>query len=99
MVAATSAKYSDDGAGRLANLIAYAAFLAVFPLLLVLLTLVEILLFGHRSLQDDVVNAALRQFPEVGDELRHNITGLSGAEHGGPGRGGCVCGWSTGASG
>jgi len=78
LVAATVAKYTEDGAGRMANLLAYTAFLAVFPLLLVLLTLVEILLFGHPSAQKDVVDAALRQFPDVGDELRHNITGLTG---------------------
>ena len=77
-VAATVAKYRDDGAGLLANLLAYSAFLSVFPLLLVLLTLVEVLLFGHPSAQKDVVDAALRQFPDVGDELRNNITGLSG---------------------
>ncbi len=55
-----------------------AAFLSVFPLVLVLLTLAEILLFGHPTAQKDVVDAALRQFPDVGEELRDNITGLSG---------------------
>ncbi|MGA2837858.1 MAG: YihY/virulence factor BrkB family protein [Acidimicrobiales bacterium] len=78
VVAATVVKYGEDGAGRLADLLAYGAFLAVFPMLLILLTLVEVLLFGHPAIQKDVVDAALRQFPDVGDELRDNITGLSG---------------------
>ena len=78
LVGATVAKYRDDRAGLLANLLAYGAFLAVFPLVLVLLTLAEVLLFGHKAAQQEVVDAALRQFPDVGDELRHNITGLSG---------------------
>ncbi len=78
VLGATIAKYRDDRAGLLANLLAYTAFLAVFPLVLVLLTLVEVLLFGHPSAQKEVVDAALRQFPDVGEELRHNITGLSG---------------------
>jgi YihY family inner membrane protein len=78
VVGATVAKYRDDRAGLLANLLAYGAFLAVFPLVLVLLTLAEVLLFGHRTAQQEVVDAALRQFPDVGDELRQNITGLSG---------------------
>ncbi len=78
VVGATVAKYRDDRAGLLANLLAYAAFLAVFPLLLVLLTLAEVLLFGHKAVQTEVVDAALRQFPDVGNELRANITGLSG---------------------
>ena len=78
VVGATVAKYRDDRAGLLGNLLAYAAFLAVFPLVLLLLTLVEVLLFGHQAVQQEVVDAALRQFPEVGAELRTNITGLSG---------------------
>jgi YihY family inner membrane protein len=78
VVGGTAVKYRDDRAGLLANLLAYAAFLAVFPLVLVLLTLVEVLLFGHPTVQKEVVDAALRQFPDVGEELRSNITGLSG---------------------
>ena len=76
MLSAVLAKWYDDGAGRLANLMAYSAFLAVFPLLLILLTLVEILLVGHKGAQQDVIDAALRQFPEIGSELRANINGL-----------------------
>jgi YihY family inner membrane protein len=78
VVVATASKFAEDRAGRLSDLLAYSAFLAVFPLLLVLLTLVEVFLYGHPAAQKDVVDAALRQFPDVGDELRHNITGLSG---------------------
>jgi len=77
VVSAVLAKWYDDGAGRLANLLAYSAFLAVFPMLLILLTLVEILLVGHKTAQQDVIDAALRQFPEIGSELRANINGLS----------------------
>jgi len=78
VLGATVAKYRDDRAGLLGNLLAYAAFLAVFPLVLVLLTLVEILLYGHQKAQQEVVDAALRQFPDIGQELHQNITGLSG---------------------
>jgi len=78
VVGATVAKYRDDRAGLLANLLAYAGFLAVFPLVLVLLTLTEVLLHGHPAVQNEVVDAALRQFPAVGRELRTNVTGLSG---------------------
>ncbi len=78
MLGATFVKYRDDRAGMLANLVAYGAFLSVFPLVLVLITAVEIVLYGHRAAQQEVVDAALRQFPDVGEELRANITGLSG---------------------
>ncbi len=72
-------KYSDDQGGRLTAQISHAAFLAVFPMLLVLLTVVGIVLDGHPSLQDDIVNSALRQFPVLGPDLRENVHQLSTA--------------------
>ncbi len=75
--AAVVRKYAEDRAGLLAGQIAYAAFLALFPMLLVLLTLVDVVLSGHPRLQNDVVDAALRQFPVLGPELRKNVHGLS----------------------
>ncbi len=74
---AVARKYSDDQAGRLTAQISHAAFLAVFPLLLVLFTVVGIVLNGHPSLQDDIINSALRQFPVVGSDLRANVRQLS----------------------
>ena len=70
-------KYSDDQAGRLAGQISHSAFLAVFPMLLVLLTVVGIFLGGHQGVQDDIVNSALRQFPVLGTDLRDNVHQLS----------------------
>ena len=75
--AAVAAKSSDDQASRLAGQISYAAFLAIFPLLLVLFTLVGIVLHGHPDLQEDVVDSALRQFPVVGSDLKANVHQLS----------------------
>jgi uncharacterized BrkB/YihY/UPF0761 family membrane protein len=74
---AVARKYSDDRAGRLTAQISHAAFLAVFPLLLVLFTVVGIVLSGHPGLQDDIINSALRQFPVVGSDLRDNVRQLS----------------------
>ena len=78
VLGATVAKYRDDRAGLLGNLLAYAAFLSVFPLVLVLLTLTEVFLAGHKAAQQQVIDAALRQFPAVGQELNSRITGLTG---------------------
>ncbi len=78
VIGATLAKYVEDKAGRLANLLAYSAFLAVFPLLLLLLTLVEVVLSGHPAAQQEVIDAALRQFPDIGNQLKSNISGLTG---------------------
>jgi YihY family inner membrane protein len=75
--ASVMAKYRDDQASRLAGQISHAAFLAVFPLLLVLVTVLGVVLQGHTSLQDDIVDSALRQFPVIGSDLRNNVRQLS----------------------
>ncbi len=72
-------KYSDDRAGGLTAQISHAAFLAVFPMLLVLLTVLGIVLDGHQSLQNDIVNSALHQFPVIGSDLKNNVHQLSTA--------------------
>lgn len=62
-------KYGDDGCGSLAALIAYYGFLSLFPLLLILFTVLG-LLFGHdAALQQSVIHSALAQFPVVGKQL------------------------------
>ena len=42
-----------------------------------LFTVVGIVLDGHPSLQNDIINSALRQFPVVGSDLRNNVRQLS----------------------
>ena len=62
-------KYIDDQGGNLAALIAYYAFLSLFPLLLLLTTILGFVLAGHPELQQKVLASALGQFPVVGDQL------------------------------
>lgn len=69
-------KFSDDQAGNLAALIAYYAFVSVFPLLLLLLTILGIVLRNDPSLQQKVLNSALIEFPLIGDQLRSNVHAL-----------------------
>ena len=44
-------KFGDDQAGNLAALVAYYAFVSIFPLLLILFTVLEIVLRDHPALQ------------------------------------------------
>ena len=69
-------KFGDDQAGNLAALIAYYAFVSVFPLLLVLVTVLGFVLAGDHKLQQDVLNSALTEFPVIGPQLRDNIHSL-----------------------
>jgi uncharacterized BrkB/YihY/UPF0761 family membrane protein len=70
-------KYSDDQAGRLTGQISYSAFLTVFPMFLVLFTVVGIVLAGNAKLQNDVITSALRQFPVIGADIQNNVHQLS----------------------
>jgi membrane protein len=62
-------KFIDDQGGYLAALIAYYAFVSVFPLLLLLSTVLGWVLVGHPALRDQVLHSALSEFPVIGSQL------------------------------
>jgi len=64
-------KFGDDQAGNLAALVAYYAFFAIFPLMLVLVTVLDIALKNHPALQHRLLNSALSQYPLIGQQLGH----------------------------
>ena len=72
----TYKKFGDDQAGNLAALIAYYAFASIFPLLLVLVTVLDIVLKNNASLRDQVLHSALSQYPVIGPQLTSNVQGL-----------------------
>jgi membrane protein len=63
-------KYFDDFGPYLAALLTYYAFVSLFPLLLLLSTILGYALDGNPQLQHDVLNSALGQFPVIGEQLR-----------------------------
>ncbi|WP_161789895.1 YihY/virulence factor BrkB family protein [Streptacidiphilus neutrinimicus] len=72
-------KFGDDRGGQLAALITYYGFAALFPLLLLLTTVLGYALRGDPGLQQRVLNSALAHFPVIGDQLRTNIHSLHGS--------------------
>ncbi len=78
---ATWKKFGDDQAGNLAALIAYYAFASIFPLLLVLVTVLDIVLKNDPELRAKVLDSALSQYPVIGTQLlpEHGLqqTGLA----------------------
>jgi membrane protein len=66
---AVAYKYVDDSGPYLAALITYYAFVSLFPLLLLLSTILGHVLAGNPELQQRVIDSALSQFPVVGDQL------------------------------
>jgi membrane protein len=64
--------------GRNAALIAHYGFLSVFPLLLVLTTILGFVLQGRKDLQDDILDSALSNLPFVGSQIENDPTSLRG---------------------
>lgn len=75
-VAALLKKYGDDQGGQLAALIAYYAFVSLFPLLLVLVTVLGFVLQGNPSERQKILEGTLGQFPIISDYLQlHSLNG------------------------
>jgi membrane protein len=72
-------KFSDDQGLYLAALITYYGFLSLFPLLLVLATVLGFLLPAHPELQQQLIHSALSQFPIIGDQLTSGTQPLRGS--------------------
>ncbi len=72
-------KFGDDQAGNLAALIAYYGFLSLFPLMLVLVTLLGMLLRNNPELQDTIRTSALANFPVIGEQISKNVHSLRGS--------------------
>jgi uncharacterized BrkB/YihY/UPF0761 family membrane protein len=69
-------KFSDDGGGNLASMLAFYAFSAVFPLLLVFTTVLGYVLSSANGLRTRILDSAVVDFPVIGPQLRTN--GLHG---------------------
>jgi membrane protein len=67
---AVSKKFGDDQGGNLAALLAYYAFLSIFPLLLVFTTVLAYALHGNPALEERLLHSALVEFPVIGDQLK-----------------------------
>lgn len=72
-------KFVEDRAGNLAALTAYYAFLSVFPLLLVLTTVLGFILSSKPELADEVMSSAVGQFPIIGDGDQNSLDPLTGS--------------------
>jgi membrane protein len=69
-------KFGNDQAGNLAALVAYYAFFSIFPLLLVMTTILGFVLQDSASAESAVKASVVGQLPVIGDQLQyHTLTG------------------------
>jgi len=72
-------KFRDDHGGALTTVIAYNAFFALFPLLLVVVTVLGFLLGRDSGFQQRLLGSAVADFPIIGDQVQDNLHGLRGS--------------------
>lgn len=65
--------------GRNSALVSHYAFLSVFPLLLVFVTVLGFLLDGNPDLQASIIDSTLANFPIIGNEIAEDPTQLTGS--------------------
>jgi uncharacterized BrkB/YihY/UPF0761 family membrane protein len=92
---AVAYKYFDDFGAYLAALLTYYGFVSLFPLLLLLSTILGFVLAGDQGLQHEVLTSALQQFPVIGGDLAQPkrlgggpvglVVGIAGCLYGGLG--------------
>lgn len=73
---AVAKKFGDDTAGNLAALVTYYGFLSLFPLLLVIVTVLGVVAGSDPAVNHSIEHSALSQFPVIGTDLGKNIHAL-----------------------
>jgi YihY family inner membrane protein len=66
-------KYGDDNGGVLVSNLAYSGFVSLFPLLLVLVTILGLVAAVNPAFRQDALNAVAKQVPLIGKELTGNV--------------------------
>jgi uncharacterized BrkB/YihY/UPF0761 family membrane protein len=72
-VVAVMKKFGDDQAGNQVALLTYFAFVATFPLLLALTTILGVALRKYPELQRDLVNSAFGEFPIIRAQIHEQL--------------------------
>jgi YihY family inner membrane protein len=69
-------KYGDDNGGVLASNLAYSAFVSLFPLLLVLVTVLGLAASVDAGFRQQILDAVASQIPLIGHQLTGNVHAL-----------------------
>jgi YihY family inner membrane protein len=66
-------KYGDDNGGVLVSNLAYSAFVSLFPLLLILVTILGLVAASNPAFRQNAINAVANQVPLIGHQLTGNV--------------------------
>jgi membrane protein len=70
-------KFSDNRGWNLAAIVAFYGLVAIFPLLLVLVTVLNLLLKSNSTVRDKLLSSALAHYPVIGQEVQDNLAPLN----------------------
>jgi membrane protein len=76
---AVAKKFKDDRAGYLAGLVAYYAFFSLFPLLLILVSILGFLLGESSDFRQRVIDSVVDQIPVIGVLVSADIESIQGS--------------------
>jgi YihY family inner membrane protein len=71
-------KFGNDQAGGKAALMAYYGLFALFPLLLLLATILGFVLAGNAALREQLMTSAVRKIPVIGEQIGSQVHPLEG---------------------
>lgn len=66
-------KYGDDNGGYQAALMTYYGFLSVFPLMLVMVTVLQLVFNDNPAVRTEIIEGIRAFFPLLGDQLQQNV--------------------------
>jgi YihY family inner membrane protein len=69
-------KFGDDRGGALAALLTYYGFLSLFPLMLLLVSVLGFVIGHDPALERRILHSALAEFPIIGVQIQQNIHAL-----------------------
>ena len=71
-------RFMEDRGNHYAALLSFYTFFTLFPLVLVLVTILGFVLADNPGLRNDIVNSAVANFPVVGTELQSKANSIHG---------------------
>lgn len=66
-------RYGDERMGRQAALVTYYAFLSLFPLLMIFITLLGVLVSNNPALESKITQTVFQLFPALGSDLKSQV--------------------------
>jgi len=69
-------KYGDDNGGVLVANLCYSAFISLFPLLLILVTILGLIASSNAEFRQDALDTVANQVPIIGHQLTGSVTEL-----------------------